>query len=191
MQNPGIGNHPNMSGKRKSHCGICGGQKSTYGGYWCCPVCYRQYQREHWARSGRNTPKRAAQNRANMNKIRSSGLANWKVYQIKKYYGITEDEYIALRNKQKNLCAICKKSLPDSLHIDHCHKTNAVRGMLCFSCNSGMGHFSDDPVKLRAAARYLIKSLKTQHANIKTDHDNSRKHTPATVNVPKVSRPTI
>lgn len=53
-------------------------------------------------------------------------------------------------------CAICGKET--KLHIDHCHRTNFVRGMLCFRCNTALGKFCDDPKLLERAADYLRNS---------------------------------
>lgn len=39
--------------------------------------------------------------------------------------------------------------------IDHCHKTDTLRGVLCRSCNLALGFFKDDPARLAAAMRYL------------------------------------
>lgn len=51
-------------------------------------------------------------------------------------------------------CRICgDRSGP--LVIDHCHAANVVRGLLCATCNAGLGMFRDDPSQLRAAAAYL------------------------------------
>jgi len=40
-------------------------------------------------------------------------------------------------------------------HIDHNHETGFTRGVLCARCNNGLGLFKDNPVNLRAAARFL------------------------------------
>lgn len=66
------------------------------------------------------------------------------------------------RNKliasQQGNCAICGDKLGDALHVDHCHKTKVVRGMLCFKCNNGLGLFNDDIDLLSSAVSYLINS---------------------------------
>ena len=42
--------------------------------------------------------------------------------------------------------------------VDHCHKTNKIRGMLCNHCNRGLGHFRDDPELLEFARIYLLSN---------------------------------
>lgn len=51
-------------------------------------------------------------------------------------------------------CVIC--GAEENLVVDHCHKTNIVRGMLCNHCNRGLGHFKDDPQLLEFARIYLL-----------------------------------
>jgi len=51
-------------------------------------------------------------------------------------------------------CIICGSE--ENLVVDHCHKTNIIRGMLCNHCNRGLGHFKDDPELLEFARIYLI-----------------------------------
>ncbi|MFJ3233170.1 endonuclease VII domain-containing protein [Streptomyces sp. NPDC086787] len=40
------------------------------------------------------------------------------------------------------------------VHVDHCHKTGRVRGVLCFNCNSAIGKLGDSPDAVRRAAAY-------------------------------------
>jgi hypothetical protein len=55
--------------------------------------------------------------------------------------------------EQGGKCPICRKR--KARHVDHDHVSGAVRGILCFNCNGGLGRFEDDPVKLRRAIAYL------------------------------------
>lgn len=61
-------------------------------------------------------------------------------------------------SEQKGLCGICKKGIDESSHVDHCHSTGKVRGLLCRPCNSGLGLFSDSTRLLKSAITYLNKS---------------------------------
>ncbi|MGV9339350.1 endonuclease VII domain-containing protein [Streptomyces sp. NPDC003688] len=72
---------------------------------------------------------------------------------LKGKYGITEAERDAMIASQRGLCVICLDAPP--VHVDHCHKTGRVRGVLCFNCNSGLGLLRDDPDAARRAAAYL------------------------------------
>jgi hypothetical protein len=72
-------------------------------------------------------------------------------------FGISADEFDAFLAEQGGGCAICGV-VPEravSLHLDHCHVTGRLRGILCLSCNQGIGKFRDDPELLERAARYL------------------------------------
>ncbi|BCJ35608.1 recombination endonuclease VII [Actinocatenispora thailandica] len=40
-------------------------------------------------------------------------------------------------------------------HVDHDHVTGGVRGILCFNCNGGLGHFRDNVEHLAKAISYL------------------------------------
>lgn len=51
-------------------------------------------------------------------------------------------------------CVICGST--GELVVDHCHKTNVIRGMLCNHCNRGLGHFKDNPELLEFARIYLL-----------------------------------
>jgi hypothetical protein len=68
-------------------------------------------------------------------------------------YGLTEAERDAMVASQMGLCVICLKA--PAVHVDHCHETGRVRGVLCFNCNSAIGKLGDDPDAVRRAAAYL------------------------------------
>jgi hypothetical protein len=76
-------------------------------------------------------------------------------------FGMTLLDFQALIQKQEGKCAICGYSdLTDSKffpHVDHDHATGRMRGLLCSSCNFGLGKFHDNPDLLLAAARYLVE----------------------------------
>ncbi len=77
---------------------------------------------------------------------------------IHKIYGLTEQGYASFKKKQKGKCAIChhKPKSIFNLHVDHCHKTTKVRGLLCGRCNQGLGLFRDDVKLLEKAKRYIL-----------------------------------
>ncbi|WP_330303346.1 MULTISPECIES: endonuclease VII domain-containing protein [unclassified Streptomyces] len=72
---------------------------------------------------------------------------------LKRQYGITEAERDEMVASQMGLCVICLKA--PAIHVDHCHETGRVRGVLCFNCNSAIGKLGDDPDAVRRAAAYL------------------------------------
>lgn len=79
-----------------------------------------------------------------------------KKWRMRKKYNLTMEEFEALLIKQNGVCAICH--FPEAttcLSVDHCHKTGAVRGLLCGDCNRAIGLFGDDPTLLESARTYL------------------------------------
>lgn len=78
---------------------------------------------------------------------------------MKHRYGITLKEYNKLLISQNNVCAICKNGETlkgrTNLSVDHCHNSSKVRGLLCDSCNKGLGFFEDSPELLNNALDYL------------------------------------
>jgi hypothetical protein len=76
-----------------------------------------------------------------------------RTYHLKRRYGITAADADAMLAAQGGVCAICQTA--PAAHVDHDHETGAVRALLCFNCNGGLGQFRDDPAVLRAAADYV------------------------------------
>lgn len=78
---------------------------------------------------------------------------------LKRKYGITLADYERMLDEQGGCCAICRRPPREgsTLHVDHEHATERVRGLLCFTCNNALGDFEDDPAALRAALSYLAR----------------------------------
>ncbi|MGW4564554.1 endonuclease VII domain-containing protein [Streptomyces sp. NPDC004561] len=71
----------------------------------------------------------------------------------KRQYGLTEVERDRMIASWGGVCCICLAAVP--VHVDHCHETGRVRGVLCLSCNAALGQFKDQPEVIRRAAAYV------------------------------------
>ena len=89
------------------------------------------------------------------NKWRSQHPEQRKLYAAKGKYNLSNEQYKQLMSI--NNCEICKcdLSITKHKHIDHCHETGKVRGVLCSKCNLGLGHFKDNITNLEKAIDYL------------------------------------
>lgn len=68
-------------------------------------------------------------------------------------YGITPERFGQMVAEQGGRCFLCSREAP--LMVDHCHRTNTVRRLLCRQCNSGIGLLRDDPELLKRAIDYI------------------------------------
>jgi hypothetical protein len=98
------------------------------------------------------------------NKTAHAKQRNWK-RTIAVKYGVEPEQYQQLLEQQNSVCAICGEKDTEfdnaRLCVDHDHMTQKVRGLLCRSCNLGLGSFGDDIVRLEAAIQYLTKHTRT------------------------------
>lgn len=86
---------------------------------------------------------------------------------LKKQYGLSLDDYTKMHDAQNGLCAICGKPERAAgsnnklrrLAVDHCHTTGKIRGLLCTSCNRGVGYLGDSVENLQSAINYLSRSI--------------------------------
>lgn len=76
--------------------------------------------------------------------------------QLRMKYGLTADQIDEMWVEQGHACAICREPV-EKYHVDHDHGSGAVRGLLCGSCNKGIGQLKDDIGVLRSAVAYLEK----------------------------------
>lgn len=86
--------------------------------------------------------------------------ATKRTYEVRSKYGLEPSEHKRIFDEHGGKCAICRK--PEScfkkaLHLDHCHKTGMMRGLLCVLCNTKLGRVKEDPKKFPESAHYLRK----------------------------------
>lgn len=104
-----------------------------------CRICYNKRRRDNY----------------NPQTRRNEGL--------KHLYNITEDDVHLMYGSQKSSCAICQKPISlisgktkkGKAHVDHCHLTGKVRGLLCTKCNTLLGMAEDSVKILKNAINYL------------------------------------
>lgn len=80
-----------------------------------------------------------------------------KYNNARRNYNLSKKDFLLLIKKRQ--CNICQKKLSlKEINIDHCHTTKKVRGILCQSCNYGLGFFKDNKSLLVRAVDYLNES---------------------------------
>ena len=109
-------------------------------------------QKEYYEK---NKEQIAAQRKEYNEKNKEQKAAYWR----EKKYGLSSEDYKNMLDEQNDKCKICLTSFTildtKHIHVDHCHTTNKIRGILCGMCNLGLGHFKDDIQKLTKAINYL------------------------------------
>jgi hypothetical protein len=152
-------------------CGRCGqeklvgefnaGRRYADGLQPWCRSCYHDY-RQAWRQDPVNAAHEKAYHKERYDRMQATGEynLNQRKSRLKKKYGISLNEYVALLVKQGQKCAICGSPSPnregaDSFDVDHDHKTGKVRGLLCKNCNLMIGNALDTPAFLRKGADYL------------------------------------
>ena len=94
--------------------------------------------------------------------------AYMRAYHLRREYGITMEQFYELKRKQDGVCAICGRVAPGThennkeLHVDHDHRTGHIRGLLCHTCNKGLGLLGDTLEQLKKALTYLERSESEQ-----------------------------
>ena len=148
-----------------------------------CKECKNAYLREYMANSADQRRKKLerkwawredpenrayanAKQYANQNKDPEKRALTYRRHQLKKWYGVTLEDYDRIIDQQGRGCAICGNG-PSGKHkylqFDHDHACcpttptcgKCVRGLLCSGCNTGLGLFNDDPARLLDAIQYL------------------------------------
>jgi hypothetical protein len=118
-----------------------------------CRECVSEAARK---RRAENPEKKQAANQ----KYRGSNPDAGRGSHLKRHYGISLEDYDRMLKEQGGVCKICREECKTGrrLAVDHCHETGKVRGLLCYNCNRGLGHYQDSIELLQNATEYLKES---------------------------------
>lgn len=100
-------------------------------------------------------------NREWRNKNPGKARISAKYSKMKSNYGLTKDQYLNLYSETNGCCFICgehESLFKRGLHVDHCHTTGMIRGLLCSNCNTALGKFKEDSIILEKAIQYLNRT---------------------------------
>src|ERR1041385_5010557 len=117
--------------------------EKKYGAHGLCTTCYNR-----WYRKNTNFT------RVRYQKFRLQNIEAARWFHIRKTFGLNKEEYLALLAAQGGECATCHTKITVAetgqrvkgqkvASLDHCHKTNALRGFLCAGCNKAIGMIAD------------------------------------------------
>jgi hypothetical protein len=81
---------------------------------------------------------------------RRSAQGRWNRYRI------SPDEYMSLYEAQNRTCALCEED--EKLHVDHCHETGRIRGLLCPKHNIALGALGDTEQAVRSLLQYVTET---------------------------------
>ena len=115
-----------------------------------------------WKEKNKDKPYDAERNRMYKERRKSENpeafLLARREQHLKGKFGINKAEFDKMLEEQKSVCAICgntNKNYRKNLAVDHCHKTNKVRALLCSGCNLTLGHIDDNIDTLVRMIDYL------------------------------------
>lgn len=140
---------------------------------YCSPDCVRERNNQSATRSYWNRPENKCREPSKPRRQTPGGrkLVR-KNRRLIDTYGITLDDLNRMKASQGDACLICREKFQEerdrgagTAHVDHCHDTGTVRGILCHNCNVGLGAFLDRPDLLRAAATYIEAARKLRFAS--------------------------
>lgn len=120
----------------------------------CKPCRVKQEALRQRLNPEKGRSRQLAYRRNNLEKVKCIERAS----RLRMKYGLTLGEYDKLFAAQLGQCAVCgtgPSGDSPNFDVDHDHVTGKVRGLLCRSCNLGLGHFKDDPVLTQLATNYL------------------------------------
>ena len=87
--------------------------------------------------------------------LRSKRAEKARWTRVKKEYGLSASDVAKMLCQQNKSCAICEVNIESGYHIDHCHSTGKVRGLLCQKCNQAIGLLKENKNLFERASKYI------------------------------------
>lgn len=125
-----------------------------------CKFCRRERSRQYHIKNSdeQNRKKRA---------YRSADPKKHREYEVRRAYNLSPEQYYAILESQDNKCVGCLREFGEEVlpHIDHDHSCcpqargtcgHCIRGILCNTCNRGLGCLKDSPEIMNRLARYIL-----------------------------------
>lgn len=84
-----------------------------------------------------------------------SEFSKWS--RVLKLYGLSKQDVESMMQHQESKCVICSINISNGYHIDHCHLTQKVRGLLCQKCNQAIGLLQESETLFLKASQYIKK----------------------------------
>lgn len=131
-----------------------------------CKECQKEYRKAYWQKNSHKYAERYWTNheqhkaecrrRYHSGDKKKAGEKSW-ANKLKREFRLTVEQYNLMLEAQGGVCYLCRNPDPDGkkLAVDHCHTHGNIRGLLCRSCNTGIGLLKDSPDLLRRAADYI------------------------------------
>jgi hypothetical protein len=127
-----------------------------------CSCCYQFFGKEffHPERrnvDGLNSACRQCRNKKALQWQQNNPKSKRSTH-LKSKFGITAEQFDEMLQLQNHCCAICMSPTPKgrgTFHVDHCHETGKIRGILCHDCNTGIGKLGDSLESVKKAVSYL------------------------------------
>lgn len=117
-----------------------------------CKQCRNIARQKHYYKNHEAEKFRVQEYRINnVEKVKASNR-NTK---LKRLYGITQEQFLEMSNKQDNKCACCGSET--KLVVDHNHTTGAIRELLCNNCNTALGLLNEDISIIQQLENYIRK----------------------------------
>lgn len=122
-----------------------------------CHECENAYARSRGRKLRKETPQQVKDAKAAYYARHPRARIEEQYRRRAKEWGYDPELVLGWVRAHNGCCDACGDG-SQTLHLDHCHERNEIRGMLCGGCNLGLGHFKDDAQKLRMAIGYLERT---------------------------------